>query len=152
MAQGKQAKTLTDSQIARMLREVENSRYPLRDRVMVLLSVRAGLRAKEIALATWGMVLDADGNVSDTLELHDKASKGGFNVISRSGRRFVRRPRQSLAEVSSSAADHELVFGTMACARNREMLRNRNDMTLKKLRPHSSFPSPVFHRKLSVCE
>jgi integrase len=76
MAQGKQAKTLTDSQIARMLREVEHSRYPLRDRVMVLLSVRAGLRAKEIALATWGMVLDADGNVSDTLELHDKASKG----------------------------------------------------------------------------
>jgi integrase len=76
MAQGKQAKTLTDSQIARMLREVENSRYPLRDRVMVLLSVRAGLRAKEIALATWGMVLDADGNVGDALELHDKASKG----------------------------------------------------------------------------
>ena len=76
MAQGKQAKTLTDAQIARMLREVENSRYPLRDRVMVLLSLRAGLRAKEIALATWGMVLDADGNVSDTLELHDKASKG----------------------------------------------------------------------------
>jgi Protein of unknown function (DUF3363) len=63
-------------QIARMLREVEHSRYPLRDRVMVLLSVRAGLRAKEIALATWGMVLDAEGNVSDTLELHDKASKG----------------------------------------------------------------------------
>jgi hypothetical protein len=37
MAQGKQAKTLTDAQIARMLREVEHSRYPLRDRVMVLL-------------------------------------------------------------------------------------------------------------------
>jgi integrase/recombinase XerD len=76
MGQGKQAKVLTDAQIARMLHEVDKSRYPERDRVMVLLSVRAGLRAKEIALATWDMVLDADGKVSDTLELHNKASKG----------------------------------------------------------------------------
>jgi integrase/recombinase XerD len=76
MAHRKQAKILTDAQIGRALREVENSRYPLRDRVMVLLSVRAGLRAKEIALATWHMVLDADGAVGQTLELHDKVSKG----------------------------------------------------------------------------
>jgi integrase/recombinase XerD len=74
--QGKQAKTLTDANIARMLREVEASRYPVRDRVIVLLSVRAGLRAKEIALATWSMVLDADGNIGHVLELHNKASKG----------------------------------------------------------------------------
>jgi integrase len=99
MAQGKQAKTLTDSQIARMLREVENSRYPLRDRVMVLLSVRAGLRAKEIALATWGMVLDADGNVSDTLELHDKASKGA-----KGGREIPLHPELRKALVALLAA------------------------------------------------
>jgi integrase len=76
MAQRKQAKILTDAQIGRALHEVENSRYPLRDRVMVLLSVRAGLRAKEIALATWDMALDADGALGRTLELHDRASKG----------------------------------------------------------------------------
>jgi integrase len=99
MAQGKQAKTLTDSQIARVLREVENSRYPLRDRVMVLLSVRAGLRAKEIALATWGMVLDADGNVGDTLELHDKASKGA-----KGGREIPLHPELRNALVALLAA------------------------------------------------
>jgi integrase/recombinase XerC len=99
MAQGKQAKTLTDAQIARMLREVENSRYPIRDRVMVLLSVRAGLRAKEIALATWGMVLDADGNVGDTLELYDKASKG-----SKSGREIPLHPELRSALVALLAA------------------------------------------------
>jgi integrase len=76
MAQGKQAKILTEANIARMLREVETSRYPLRDRVTVLLSVRAGLRAKEIAMVTWSMVLDADDNVGDVLELHNGASKG----------------------------------------------------------------------------
>jgi integrase/recombinase XerD len=76
MAQGRQAKILTEANITRMLREVEASRYPLRDRVTVLLSVRAGLRAKEISMVTWSMVLDADGNVADALELHDGASKG----------------------------------------------------------------------------
>jgi integrase/recombinase XerD len=43
---------------------------------MVLLSVRAGMRAKEIARATWSMCLDADGEVGEAIELHDKASKG----------------------------------------------------------------------------
>jgi len=43
---------------------------------MVLLSVKAGLRAKEIALATWGMVTDAEGNVGDALHLSNGASKG----------------------------------------------------------------------------
>jgi site-specific recombinase XerD len=33
----------------------------LRDRVMVLLSFKAGLRAKEIAELTWSMVTDASG-------------------------------------------------------------------------------------------
>ena len=51
----KQAKTLTDRQIKRVLIEVATHRYPERDRVMVLLSVKAGLRAKEIAMVTWGM-------------------------------------------------------------------------------------------------
>jgi integrase/recombinase XerD len=74
--QGKQAKILSDRQVRRVLDEVEHRRYPKRDRVMVLLSIRAGLRAKEIASATWGMVLDADGEVSDALQLPNKASKG----------------------------------------------------------------------------
>jgi integrase len=73
---GKQAKTLTDRQIKLALGEVATHRYPERDRVMVLLSVKAGLRAKEIALVTWGMVTDAEGNIGDTLRLVNGASKG----------------------------------------------------------------------------
>jgi hypothetical protein len=37
---------VSSSLIARMLREVEHSRYPARDRVIVLLSVRAGLASE----------------------------------------------------------------------------------------------------------
>src|SRR5712675_2407621 len=73
---GKQAKVLTEGQIKAALGAVQERRYPERDRVMVLLSVRAGLRAKEIALATWGMVTDAEGNVGDALHLSNGASKG----------------------------------------------------------------------------
>jgi integrase/recombinase XerC len=120
MAQGKQAKTLTDAQIARMLREVEHSRYPLRDRVMVLLSARAGPRAKEIALATWGMVLDADGNVSDTLELHDKASKGA-----KGGREIPLHPelRKALAALlaAPSANSASVTADTRICHSEREL-------------------------------
>jgi integrase/recombinase XerD len=74
--QGKQAKVLTEAQIRAVLAAVDGRRYPKRDRVMVLLSIRAGLRAKEIANARWGMVTDAEGNVGDDLHLTNGASKG----------------------------------------------------------------------------
>jgi integrase/recombinase XerD len=60
----------------RMLAEVATHRFPERDRVMVLLSVKAGLRAKEIAMVTWRMVTDAEGNVGDALHLLNGARKG----------------------------------------------------------------------------
>jgi integrase len=77
MALGKQAKILTDKQLKAALSYVsEHHRYPLRDRVILLLSFKAGLRAKEIALASWAMVLDPSGDVGETLDLTNRASKG----------------------------------------------------------------------------
>lgn len=79
MAQGngKQAKVLTERQIAKALAHIEShSRYPERDRVMFMLSIKAGLRAKEIASLTWSMVTDAEGKIGDLIALENKASKG----------------------------------------------------------------------------
>jgi integrase len=59
-----------------VLAHLEGTRYPIRDKVMLLLSVRAGMRAKEIASVTWGMVTDAEGNVGDVIALENRASKG----------------------------------------------------------------------------
>jgi integrase len=73
---GKQAKVLSDGQIKAALAAVSTRRYPERDRVMVLLSVRAGLRAKEIAGITWDMLTDAQGKVGNALHLVNNASKG----------------------------------------------------------------------------
>jgi integrase len=74
---GKQAKTLTRQQVRAALYRARRSRYPHRDRVMILLSVKAGLRAGEIAKLRWSMVLDADGRLGQRIELHDSAAKKG---------------------------------------------------------------------------
>ena len=76
MALGKQAKILSDKQVRAVLAELNTRRYPLRDYVMFLLSIKAGLRAKEIASVTWSMVTDAEGEISDVIALENRASKG----------------------------------------------------------------------------
>src|SRR5713226_9412449 len=76
MALGKQAKILSDKQVRAVLAELDTRRYPLRDRVMFLLSIKAGMRAKEIASVTWGMVTDAEGEIADVIALENRASKG----------------------------------------------------------------------------
>jgi len=72
---GKQAKTLTRQQVLAALRRANRSRYPQRDRVMVLLSFKAGLRAGEIANLTWPMLLDSQGRLSGYIELSDAVAK-----------------------------------------------------------------------------
>jgi integrase len=54
----------------------KRSRYAVRDRAMFLLSIKAGLRAKEIANLKWSMVTDAEGSMLDVMALPNKASKG----------------------------------------------------------------------------
>src|SRR6201997_2647253 len=79
---GKQAKTLSADHIDDLLFFAERSRHPLRNRIIVLLSVKAGLRAAEIAKLSWDMVLNPSGDVSPTLELQDEIAKkrGGRSI------------------------------------------------------------------------
>ena len=76
MPLGKQAKILSDKQVRAVLAELDTRRYPLRDHVMYLLSIKAGMRAKEVAAVTWGMVTDAEGEIGDVIALENRASKG----------------------------------------------------------------------------
>ena len=43
---------------------------------MFLLSMKAGLRAKEMASLTWAMVTDAEGQIAEAIQLQNRASKG----------------------------------------------------------------------------
>lgn len=79
----KQARILTEAQIKGALATCSTHRNAARDRAMVLLSVKAGLRACEIAALTWPMVTDAQGALADEIALQNIASKGkrGGRVI-----------------------------------------------------------------------
>jgi integrase/recombinase XerD len=81
MALGKQAKVLSKQQIESLYLSLSLTRDPDRNRLIFLLSVKAGLRAKEIAGLTWGMVIDASGNLADQIALEDLASKGASGRI-----------------------------------------------------------------------
>src|SRR3954451_21718629 len=72
---GKQAKTLSADHIDDLLLFSERSRHPVRNRLIVLLSVKAGLRAGEIANLTWDMVLDPTGDIGSVIELRNCAAK-----------------------------------------------------------------------------
>jgi integrase len=72
---GRQAKILSDYQAHRLLVYVGATRHPVRNGVIVLLSVKAGLRAGEIAALTWDMVLDPSGEIATVIELHDNVAK-----------------------------------------------------------------------------
>ena len=50
--QGKQAKSVSPTQERAILGSLATTRYPSRDRVMFLVSIKAGLRAKAIASLT----------------------------------------------------------------------------------------------------
>jgi integrase len=76
MGLGKQAKTLSKGQIDAMLAYLSTTRHPERNRLIFLLSVKAGLRAKEVARLTWLMTNDSQGEIGWTICLLDSATKG----------------------------------------------------------------------------
>ena len=83
MSLGKQAKTLSKGQIDAVLGYLTKTRHSIRNRVVFLLSIRAGLRAKEVANLKWSMVTDPEGNLDHAIRLENAASKGrrGGRVI-----------------------------------------------------------------------
>lgn len=97
----KQAKTLTDPQQKAALSYLDTTRYPTRNIAMFLLSTKAGLRSKEIAALTWGMICDAEGVLGDHIALNNSASKG-----KRGGRAIPlnKHLKQALAELHKQAA------------------------------------------------
>ena len=76
MALTKQSKVLNKTQVASVRSHLKSGRNALRNDTIFLLSVKAGLRAKEIASLKWIHVLNGDGTLNDTLHLPDSASKG----------------------------------------------------------------------------
>lgn len=106
---GRQAKVLTTAQFRALIHHVRTTRYPERDEVIVLLSHHAALRAAEIAAVEWRMVLRADGEVGEVLELEDRiAKRGGGGTIPLS--RDLRAALERLQRQRDPEPDQTIVF------------------------------------------
>jgi integrase/recombinase XerD len=95
----RQAQTLNEAQLRRVLHYCRSRRHPTRDQtIIIIVSSYAGLGAKEIAALKRGDVFDQEGNVREQFILQAMQSKGGK-------RRTVylsQRLRRSLSEFSAT--------------------------------------------------
>lgn len=71
------AKVLEGAELCRLLKAIDDTRRPARNRAMILLSFHAGLRACEISGLTWPMILSPTGKMSESLTLGLGITKGG---------------------------------------------------------------------------
>ncbi len=108
MALGKQAKILTKQQMDTLYLSLGLTRDPSRNRLIFLLSVKAGLRAKEIAGLTWGMVLSASGDLEEYISLQNIASKGNSGRLIPINKQLRVELGCHLKETRGKATLHEL--------------------------------------------
>ena len=76
MGLGKQSKILTDKQVKTMLLHLSTTRMGTRNQLIFLLSVKSGLRSKEISGVRWNMVVDSNGDIGNSIHLTNEVSKG----------------------------------------------------------------------------
>jgi integrase len=76
MGLGKQSKRLNKNQIKMVSTHLRNGRNGLRNQTIFLLSVKSGLRAKEISQLSWKEVCNSDGDVDNQINLTNQTSKG----------------------------------------------------------------------------
>ena len=74
---GTPAKVLAPGEVRRLQARARRGRYALRNRVIVLLSFKAGLRACEIAGLSWEMVLAPGGRIGSSLMISGTIAKNG---------------------------------------------------------------------------
>jgi integrase len=117
MGLGKQAKTLTKGQVDAVLGYLAKASWPTRNRFIFLLSVKAGLRAKEIACLTWRMVKGL------AIHLEDAASKGrsGLNEELRTA---LREYAETIWMPTSAASHRQFVLAMVPARRLRRLFES----------------------------
>lgn len=71
-----QAKVLTEQEIKRVLALIAAKRHAARNRIAVMLSLLAGMRAGEIAALRFSSVVDRDGEIRNIIRLSPDMTKG----------------------------------------------------------------------------
>ena len=109
---GKRAKILSPDHVEDLLVFARQTRHPIRNQVLVLLSVKAGLRAGEIANLTWPMLAEPTGEIGMSLELLDSAAK--------------KRLHPNVLAIALANKLARIAWGVLARGRNFEARTNTN--------------------------
>ena len=104
----RQAQTLTDAQLRRVLHYCRSRRHPLRDETIILTSFYAGLRAIEIAALKYADVYDEQGSVRDQFTLRATQSKGGRTRTVYIGSKLKRALKEYQASIVRNKEDMPL--------------------------------------------
>ena len=104
----RQAQTLNDAQLRRVIQYCRSRRHPLRDETIILTSFYAGLRAKEIAALTVGNVFDEAGDVRTQFILTAEQSKGGHTRTVYLNQRLRRAMQEYSASIRTAKPHHAL--------------------------------------------
>ena len=73
-----QAKTLTDTEYAKLFAYVETRKFSLRNNLILLTGFKTGLRASELAAIRLGQILNADRKVNTEFKLSADQTKGHY--------------------------------------------------------------------------
>lgn len=71
------ARVLEPGDVRRLLAHTQGQRHHLRNKVIIMLSFKAGLRACEIGGLTWPMVLKTDGRIAQQIRVSRHIAKCG---------------------------------------------------------------------------
>lgn len=72
----KQAKTLNQQELRRVLDHISTRKHAARNRAMLLMTHWAGMRVGEVAALTWADVIDSSGNIKTEIRLSATQTKG----------------------------------------------------------------------------
>lgn len=111
----KKAKTLTQEQFDELLTYVGTTKHAYRDKAMLMLSFKCGLRACEIARLRWRDVTDAKGDVLPTataIELGHHITKGKKPDTKVYMHKQLHDALASLKKVVGPLADDHLMYAT----------------------------------------
>jgi integrase/recombinase XerD len=107
----KQAQTLTERDIKRVMAYCNTRRHRTRDRTIIQFSILAGLRAKELAALTVSDVYDDTGTVRDKFILDRSQTKGRHARTVYISRR-LRRVLEEYRHIIRHRPAHEPLFRT----------------------------------------
>ena len=106
----KQAKTLTQPELRRVLDYIATRPHALRNRVMLLMTHYAGMRVGEVASLRYADVVDADGQLRDEIRLDAAQTKGRHGRVVFVNAKLKRELQAYLRSHPQTKPDHKLFY------------------------------------------